>query len=361
MPTSEARRRANLRNAQKSTGPKTDAGKQQARTNALKHGLSAAVVVSSEEAQALKNRTATWAADDPVHNENDLWMREQMILATVRIDRCQEEKRLLRRLEADRALLCWDEDQSRDAEILGARIGKNPSKVVAELRCSRAGVDWLLRRWEKLAAMLDNGATFEDDQRQLVLNLLGEPIETRPADLADLAADSAEDLRAMIRSEVEVLQDLRDGNLGAIETVHRQMAEAGYPPMESPAMRRLCRYEAEHWKRYQKAIDALQGPQATQAAKTSTTKPPKEKEPKPKPILPVPHAGIETFDELLASEQEIESQEANTLPPLAQLAPALAISAVPAPAPAAGITVKRTKPLNRKQRKALRQQMRQGK
>ncbi len=361
MPISEARRRANLRNAQKSTGPITDAGKQQSRANAIKHGFSAAVVVAPEEAQALEDRTATWASDYPVSNENDRWMREQMILATIRIDRCQEQKRLLRTLEADRATLCWEVDQTRDAEILGAKLGKNPSKVVAELRCSRAGVDWLLRRWEKLAAMLENGVSFEDDQRQLVLNLLGEPIETRSADLVSLAADSAEELRAMIRSEVEVLQELRDGALGAIETVHRQMAEAGYPPVESPEMRRLSRYEAEHWKRYHKAIDALEDPQATQATKTATSKPAKEKP--IRPILPVPTAGIETLDELLATEQEIETQEANTLQPSTKLEPALTISAVPAAPKPLDITVSRTttKPLNRKQRKALRQQMRQGK
>ncbi len=360
MPISEARRRANLRNAQKSTGPKTVEGKQHSRANAIKHGLSASILVAPEEAQSLEDRTATWAVDDPFKNENERWMREQMILATVRIDRCQEEKRLLRSLEADRALLCWEQDHTRDAEILGAKLGKNPSRVAAELRCSRAGVDWLLRRWEKLAAMLDNGTIFEDDQRQLVLNLLGEPIETRSSDLTSLAADSAEELRAMIRSEVDVLQGLRDGALSAIETVHRQMAEAGYPPVESPAMRRLSRYEAEHWKRYHKAVEALEDPQATQAAKTSSNQPSKEKA--TKPINPVPPAGIETLDALLAAEQEIETQDVNTPPPATKLEPALAISAVPAAPKPLGITVSRTaKPLNRKQRKALQKQMRQGK
>ncbi len=134
MPISEARRCANLRNAQRSTGPKTDAGKQQARTNALKHGLSATVLIAPEEAQALQNRKAEWSPDLPVANENECWMREQRILASIRLDHCQEEKRIHRRFEADRATLCWEQDQTREAEILVAKLGKNLSKVAAELR-----------------------------------------------------------------------------------------------------------------------------------------------------------------------------------------------------------------------------------
>lgn len=47
--TSLARIAANKRNAQKSTGPKTDAGKETASRNALKHGLLATDVVCAEE------------------------------------------------------------------------------------------------------------------------------------------------------------------------------------------------------------------------------------------------------------------------------------------------------------------------
>src|SRR5689334_2508762 len=45
MPTSEKRRIANARNAQKSTGPKTAEGKAVSRANSLKHGMTGAGVV----------------------------------------------------------------------------------------------------------------------------------------------------------------------------------------------------------------------------------------------------------------------------------------------------------------------------
>ena len=49
MATSEARRIANARNAQHSTGPKSEAGKKRSSMNALKHGLTAAEAVLPNE------------------------------------------------------------------------------------------------------------------------------------------------------------------------------------------------------------------------------------------------------------------------------------------------------------------------
>ncbi len=345
--TSEARRNANRRNAQRSTGPKTDAGKQQTRANAIKHGLTSVVVVAPEEAQVLNDRLNDWAPNFPAENSNDCWIREQMILATVRIDRCQEQERLQRAFEADRALFCWDIDQDCQAETLGARIGKYPSKIAAELRCSRAGVDWLLRRWDKLAAMLDNCETFEDDQRQLVLNLLGEPIETRPADLADLAAETAEELRALIRSEVEFLQGLREDALTAMDIVERQMAEAGSPASESPEIRRFRRYEADLWKRYEKAKAAWEARATQQASEPTTKQAPEQDATKLIEAMLVEETETETETETKSLEVvEILSPQA--------IEPARVESIVSTPSTAeAPKTSKQPKPLNRKQRKAL--------
>src|SRR5947208_3643749 len=47
MIVSEARLAANRRNAQRSTGPRTEEGKQKSRANALKHGLCSSVVVAA--------------------------------------------------------------------------------------------------------------------------------------------------------------------------------------------------------------------------------------------------------------------------------------------------------------------------
>lgn len=62
MATSEARRRANRRNARRSTGPKTPGGKIASRLNARKHGLTAATPVEGSDA-AVRGIAALLQAD----------------------------------------------------------------------------------------------------------------------------------------------------------------------------------------------------------------------------------------------------------------------------------------------------------
>ena len=49
MAISEAKLEANRRNSQKSCGPKTEAGKQRSKLNAVKHGMRAATLVLLDE------------------------------------------------------------------------------------------------------------------------------------------------------------------------------------------------------------------------------------------------------------------------------------------------------------------------
>ena len=56
--TSQRKIEANLRNATRSTGPRTEAGKKKVRLNAVKHGLTATtvVVLPHEDAEAYQKR-----------------------------------------------------------------------------------------------------------------------------------------------------------------------------------------------------------------------------------------------------------------------------------------------------------------
>ena len=59
--TSERKIEANRRNAQRSTGPKTEEGKDKVRLNALKHGLCAeTIVLPHEDADAYQQRLDDW-------------------------------------------------------------------------------------------------------------------------------------------------------------------------------------------------------------------------------------------------------------------------------------------------------------
>jgi hypothetical protein len=62
--TSDRQIEANRRNALKSTGPKTESGKQTSRCNAVRHGLTAETVIGTlEDAEDYKQFEATVIAD----------------------------------------------------------------------------------------------------------------------------------------------------------------------------------------------------------------------------------------------------------------------------------------------------------
>src|SRR5271166_3492668 len=63
MTVSAAKIEANRRNAMLSCGPRSEAGKSRSKLNAVKHGMRAAtLVLLDEDAQALEDRKADWAA-----------------------------------------------------------------------------------------------------------------------------------------------------------------------------------------------------------------------------------------------------------------------------------------------------------
>src|SRR5262249_4931685 len=70
---SEAQIQANRRNTQKSTGPRTGAGKARARLNALKDGLAAKIpipLLCREDPDRVGDRIQLWF--DQLHPKNDL-------------------------------------------------------------------------------------------------------------------------------------------------------------------------------------------------------------------------------------------------------------------------------------------------
>src|SRR2546430_13281795 len=78
---------ANRRNARKSTGPTTAAGKQRSRCNAVRHGLTAETVISAlEDAEDYKAFEAAITADYDAQSavERDLVLRLASILWRLR-------------------------------------------------------------------------------------------------------------------------------------------------------------------------------------------------------------------------------------------------------------------------------------
>src|SRR3954454_1254144 len=123
MIVSEARLAANRRNAARSTGPKTEAGKQKSRANALKHGLCASVVVA-EDAQLVQQRASDWFDAIKPQCEFHSWLVDELAVISLRIDRCERMERRARDLKAMRAELCWEDDRRLEAVRLGGLLSR---------------------------------------------------------------------------------------------------------------------------------------------------------------------------------------------------------------------------------------------
>ena len=155
MSTSDARIAANRRNAQKSTGPKSDEGKARSRANALKHGFAGSGVAWPQEIQA---------------------QLDAFVKAHVELQRPQDDHEA--HLVARSATLAWQIARAERVEAAGAharssrgraaelrRRGdavkeqvnrlesvEDPALAVQALRLTAEGCDWIL---SALREMLD--------------------------------------------------------------------------------------------------------------------------------------------------------------------------------------------------------------
>src|SRR5262249_43521981 len=86
--TTPDRAEINRRNAQKSTGPRTPAGKERSRFNAVKHGLTAkSLVLPGEDPEALEGRFDAWKADLQPRNAVEDYLVEEAVRASWQLDR----------------------------------------------------------------------------------------------------------------------------------------------------------------------------------------------------------------------------------------------------------------------------------
>lgn len=251
-PISAARLNANRRNAKKSTGPVTEAGKARVRMNSWKHGFRAeSDLIAADEADAIASRRTEWAGAFPTNptDGHQRWLVDQLTASSVRIDRCQEQQRHQVRVEADRAVSCWDSDRAADASRLGARLANDPDRVVANLMNSVAGVDWLLIRWRGLADVLQRGQTWTDEQAQLFLDLRQTSPALRDFDLNLFRSLPADELLDVVLEKLDDLQEIREC-LSPLDEANRSLAEIGCPPSEPPNLARLRRHETALWRRF---------------------------------------------------------------------------------------------------------------
>jgi hypothetical protein len=264
----EAQVLANRQNARQSTGPKTAEGKAVSRGNGRTHGLAGGgVALEPDEAAEVARRTIEWAAVFRPVNRVEAFHVAQYALEGVRAERCQAEERVLRQRLALRAAdrESWDEDRRLEAEEIGARLARDPARVVRRLRQTPQGCDWLISRWDGLARVLAPGRPWDDAQRGLALDLLGVPATLRGGPTAADPGDGPIEFApqaALAAGQAAELRRLRDAVLRPRDDDDRAIAMQGIDPGDaaaSRALRLVRRYESACQRRMARSLQLLLG------------------------------------------------------------------------------------------------------
>ena len=152
MAATPAQRAANRLNARKSTGPKTVEGKETARRNALKHGLTGGgVVIPGEDEGEVAIREAAFR--EQLVDEGDALggaLVRQMAIASIRVERAFRHETALAAERMRKAADVFDDERlTRAQEILG-EIAIDPVTIRRRLLVAPEGVDALVDRLRAL-------------------------------------------------------------------------------------------------------------------------------------------------------------------------------------------------------------------
>ena len=346
---------ANRRNAQKSTGPRTENGKERSRANRYTHGLAGeGAVREGDEAEMITERLAAWAVGYDPRTQEDCWLIEQMVLETVRIERCQQYERALLYRQVVRAEESWDDDRTLDAARLASRLPKHPTLTSIQLQRTTQGCTLLIDRWTGLLNALQPGQAWDDPLRTLAMDLLGvvpalrdgcTRLDPNPDDGQDIVVHQAE----LASREIARLTRKQSDYLDDQDAHEREMAASGYA-MPDRDIYLIRRYEAACHRRLDRAMRKLEPIRKPAAFAGETDRPELIVEPtdiQPEQVAP----GTEPAEAASRQAHEVESpslehDDLDVVP--------LAVTSVPVAHPAVGLSPspKPHRHLNRKQRRA---------
>ena len=234
MPCSEARMNANRINAQRSTGPKTDEGKEASRRNSFKHGLTGAGVVTpvEDEAEIAALAHGLEAEFSTPGSTSGRVLARLAATLSVRFERGVRHEAAATAERVRTAVDVFDETRQTDAEQILAMIAENPATNARRLRRTPEGIDLMVEVLTDLrfAADEDNGAAWSADLAERFDHLTGRRLEAVTpspcqtmtglllhADPAQLDPDvTLDELHAYVSGQIVALIDAELADLAEI-------------------------------------------------------------------------------------------------------------------------------------------------
>jgi hypothetical protein len=167
------RRRINRQNAQRSTGPRTDRGKEISSLNSLKHGLCIEkIALPTEDAAVLRDRLDRWNEFYLPGTPGESELIEMAVTSSVQRRRALEQQAAAVSERVRTAEKRWDEDREDEVARLEALLENDPAAVRA-LRRNGHGCRWLIGRWERLGALLEKDGFWDARDRDEAIRLQG--------------------------------------------------------------------------------------------------------------------------------------------------------------------------------------------
>jgi hypothetical protein len=228
MSTSEAQINANRKNAARSTGPKTEAGKERSRQNSLKHGLTGAGVVLPEaDAAEVERRTVVFGEELMAMGEVGQALARCVALNSVRMERGADQQTAalterVRQVEADfvppQGLDAAEADRLRTEAVRIAMFDPSKEATLARRYVGAAERSFFraikeLRLMEQMQAAVE----LELDRTANVNDMMGSFIA------AQNAAREMDDEMDALYPELKVEMPLRPANSSYLPQTNRQI------------------------------------------------------------------------------------------------------------------------------------------
>ncbi len=149
--TNAQRAKQNRANAEHSTGPKTEEGKNVSRGNALKHGLTAELLtLPGENSEEIREQADAWVeALRPASHDED-FLVEQIAISALKMKRCVNAEAAIVAEQIRNAKIVWTHERGERQLNLIRMFRKDPVRAVFEMKHSADGVSWLIERWGNL-------------------------------------------------------------------------------------------------------------------------------------------------------------------------------------------------------------------